>query len=210
MPTTTYSEEEYENLRDKYTTVNSVLNLIYRSFNIEHSNRLRKLNDEVHYPFVPKSNYEVIDHFFFLKKYFEKQDIKCFGSKFLDVGCGVGNILLLAHEILEMRVQGIERDEKLSLMAHQFLNGNESIFNMDAFNFKLYQDYDVIYYYCPIEKKSLQIKLESLIEKSMKKGAYLMPFLKQNQIEDDYKTILKFNGKFEEIDENYTIFRKVA
>ena len=81
MPTTTYSEEEYENLRDKYTTVNSVLNLIYRSFNIEHSSRLRKLNDEVHYPFAPKSNYEVIDHFFFLKKYFEKQDIKCFGSK---------------------------------------------------------------------------------------------------------------------------------
>lgn len=176
MSTTSHSEEEFNSMSQRYSLVSRVLDSIYNTYSCEHNERLEKCNDEVHYPFIPKSGYDVIDYFYFLKEYFKKHKTKYWDLKFLDIGCGVGNILMLANDIFETNVWGIERDKKLSILAGQFLRCEENIFNLDASNFKNYQDYDIIYYYCPIQKKSLEIKLESLIEKSMKKGAYLIPF----------------------------------
>lgn len=202
MPTTTHSEEEYDEIRNERFFLIDILDKILESFTRKHECCMTLSDRYKHYPFYPRDIHNVYQHFKFLNEYI-KEDIHL---KFLDVGCGVGNILLFANQCFFHRIDsfGIERDKELSLMARQFVGSyydSEYVFNMDAFNFKKYQDFDIIYYYCPICDKKLQKKLEFLIEKKMKVGAYLIPFLKQDKS-------FTVNGNFKRIDKDYEIYVK--
>lgn len=212
MPTTIYTEKEYGAISDKYDATMNMLDAIFKSYSDEHKKRFYKLSDErVHYPFIPQSSGLIVQYFTFLNDYIKEIDE--FDSngvsrhlKFLDVGCGVGNVVLYAHNLFRWPslAYGIERDKKLSMIARQFINPgyDNYIFHMDAFKFKNYNKFDIIYYYCPIDNVELQKKLELLIEKEMKVGAYLIPFLKQD------KTFTT-NGVFKRIDKDYDIFEKM-
>ena len=202
MPTTTYSAEEYDEIRERHSNMMDIFNQIFESFSDEHKRRFR---ENTHYPFIPRSSYGVISHLQFLNKFIKNEnDEHCL--RFLDVGCDAGNVLLLANAIFRwpMHAWGIERDRKLCLMARQFVGScydSEYVFNMDAFNFKKYHKFDIIYYYCPIANHELQKKLELLIEKKMKVGAYLIPFLKQDKS-------FTVNGNFKRINKEYEIYVK--
>lgn len=205
MPTTFYTEKEYNVTNDKLSSAMSILNTIFDSFGDEHELRFNK-KDELHFHFIPQSSYTIVDYFRFLNEYIKnKNNEKCL--KFLDVGCGVGNVLLFANEIFRWPIHafGIERDKKLCLMARQFVDSyydSEYVFNMDAFNCKKYDKFDIIYYYCPIADVELQKKLEKLIEKKMKVGAYLIPFLKRDKT-------FTINEEFKQINSEYEIYEKV-
>ena len=106
--------------------------------------------------------------------------------KFLDVGCGIGNILLIAKTLFTAKYQlpmnsnkriyfytdGIEHDGRLGILARDAKAGGIEI--MDALQFKDYSKYDIIHYYRPIKETKLMTELENKIETEAKKGAIII------------------------------------
>ena len=200
MPQVFYTENEYITLHDKYRCTRNLFQNIFQS--VKESDRAQ---DNKYFTFIPQEFDRVYEHFTFLRDYLVENFIATWNFKFLDVGCGAGNIILIAKEIfslLDNNIHGIEYNKKLVDIAKQLISFNPKIFNVDAFDFKKYRDYDIIYYYRPIEDWKLEKKLERLIEKSMKKNTFLIPFLKK-----DY-TLLK-NKSFEKLDNDFEIYRKL-
>lgn len=117
------------------------------------------------------------------------------GIKFLDAGCGIGNIMLIAKVIeLGTSFHGIEYFDDTYQKALNWLgisgrgkSEEYKIFKKDILDFTKYHDYDIIYYYRPFEDTSSQIKFEMLVENSMKIGGILIPRSKRGivQITED-------------------------
>lgn len=93
-------------------------------------------------------------------------------KKFLDVGCGIGNILSIAR-ILGFQSTGIEYNEAY----HQYLINprTTNVEWMDAFDFEKYYDYDIIYLYRPISNNDKMRQLMLKIVKEMRNGALIIP-----------------------------------
>ena len=98
---------------------------------------------------------------------------------FLDAGCGVGNILLMAQIVGFSKVHGIELDPRTVKIARRLLgsmhSSNFRIINSDLSKYNKYKNYDVIYYYQPIQPSSKQLmKFLSLMRDNMKIGAIVI------------------------------------
>ena len=93
------------------------------------------------------------------------------GYKFLDLGCGAGNVLRFAQNA-GYEVTGVELDEAL----FKYLEGYNYFSNdMRKLSPDFYSEYDVIYSYSPL-KEGMQLFVDKVIA-SMKIGAYLvLPF----------------------------------
>lgn len=118
------------------------------------------------------------------------------GKRFLDVGCGLGQKVYLAHVSqfqmdahgLELRRNYVRKGNELLQMylapetwadrhfpkevekqPNRILYGN-------AISFKKYADYDVIYFYRPSPCPKVQEKIERAICKGAKKGAIIIGF----------------------------------
>ena len=94
------------------------------------------------------------------------------GKKFLDVGCGIGDKLLIAREMFGLDVIGIEIDKEYIKLAHKILDN--VIIQEDVLNYSGYGLYDIVYMYKPFADKEKQTKLERLIESQMREGAILI------------------------------------
>lgn len=102
---------------------------------------------------------------------------------FLELGCGVGNVLRFAKNI-GFKVTGIEIDTNL-------IQNTEEVINMDILNYpsQNYKNYDVIYIYRPL-KNGYDDYINLIIE-NMKVGSILItPMTLQNN------KILKMVGLF--------------
>jgi SAM-dependent methyltransferase len=107
--------------------------------------------------------------------------------KFLDAGCGAGNILLFAKSVgLARYYHGLEYFDDTYKKARDFLGLDSKkpvpdvkIFQQDILTFKNYGDYDIIYFYCPFSYGRLEVKFEELVEDQMKLGAVLIANLKR-------------------------------
>lgn len=152
------------------------------------------------------------------------RDIRKDPIRFLDVGCGAGNVMLLATSLFLTNskfghcheVDGIEYDKYYAELCKQLIGTLEHldntcptrthVFVQDALSFEDYGKYDIIYYWCPIQAEEKQKALEKLIEKQMKPGAILIPLMKRD------KTLRK-GKKFEIINPRSTtcesIYKKV-
>jgi len=106
--------------------------------------------------------------------------------KFIDVGCGVGQKVFVAHLLgfdsygLELRKELVEEAKNVTANLHMFKTDRcaTNFFMLgDALKFKNYSDYDVIYFYCPLFKHELQVKLEKRVQTQAKKGAIVIGFL---------------------------------
>lgn len=93
--------------------------------------------------------------------------------KFLDAGCGVGNIMLLASEI-GFTSYGLEIDPTTICFAKKRGIRPDYIIRQDILTYKCYNDYDVIYFYRPIIKDKKQTKFEKIVKGQMKLGAILI------------------------------------
>lgn len=108
-------------------------------------------------------------------------------SSFLDVGCGVGNIMLAAKNVFSNTVHGIEYDEYYVDFCRKITGADSrqfnkmKVFHQDAMNFDKYGEYNIIYFYCPFHDPAQQKRLEKIIEKQMKVGCIYIPFLKQDR-----------------------------
>lgn len=88
-------------------------------------------------------------------------------GKFLDVGCGIGDKVMIAKE-LGFDAHGIEKDKKLFKIADKYLF---NIKNIDAFGFDDYDKFDVIYMYKPYEDEKKLKQLRDLINSKKKETA---------------------------------------
>jgi len=142
------------------------------------------------HPFIPYSSAAAYLMFLNLKKYRGISDYDYTDSpkKFLDAGCGIGNILLIAQSVrLANRYHGLEYFDNVKSEAEHFLGldmkGHSSSITVekaDIATYKHYGKYDFIYYYRPFSDISKEVNFESRVEDQMKVGAILIPMLKNS------------------------------
>ncbi len=133
-----------------------------------------------HYPFIPTYKpATLLQCLCEVRDYIRKKrgrDPHNPSLSFLDCGCGIGNIMLLARSIDGYgTVAGIEYDNATHRVAQELLPYNEDITRGDLINFNGYGNFDVIYYYEPIScQEKSKIFYKKLIS-GMKVGAVIIP-----------------------------------
>jgi hypothetical protein len=157
--------------------------------------RCIKSKDPTQYSFIPFGVHQLIPSFIALKA------LGC--RRFLDVGCGVGNIVKTA-EMVGFKSYGIECNQDLKK-----LQLTRNIGYIDAFEFDFYDKYDLIYYFRPMCDETSQLQFEYAVIKGMKPGAYLMGLGSSWQcFNGEYRT--KFNqSQVEEMIKEFKKLRKV-
>lgn len=137
------------------------------------------------YPFVAMDTRQVFEQISFVHDYLGMEGENAEKNfRFLDVGCGIGNILLVAEQY-GFDVAGFEKDEASCRFAKDIL-GKDRVWLADAWKFENYGEYDVVYFFRPLPEAGPQSKLEQLIEDSIKPGAILIGNLRLGtSIEED-------------------------
>jgi SAM-dependent methyltransferase len=101
--------------------------------------------------------------------------------KFLDCGCGYGNIMFLAYH-LGCSAHGIDLNERALNLARTNNGRNYPeakhwrVYRRDILTYKDYGEYDIVYYYCPMQDGSLEKKFEAKLANDMRVGAIALPF----------------------------------
>jgi hypothetical protein len=93
------------------------------------------------------------------------------GSRFLDVGAGPGSKMMLARDICELDVTGIEANDEYAQAA---LSQGLNVLTCDALDFDGYGEHDLIWLYRPLRDPDLQAGLEKVIWDGMAPGAVVM------------------------------------
>ena len=135
----------------------------------------REFNND-HYPFIPSNSIletvAVLDSLLLSIKRATKTE---YVPKFIDCGCGVGNIVLLAKE-LGYSSHGIEYDCKTYNIAKKLVPPDCRIIRGDITKFESYENYDVIYFYVPISNGH---KMDTFVRKVVdeaKIGSYVLSY----------------------------------
>lgn len=176
-----------------------VINRFIGFFSLE-AQRMTTNDTSSEYPFVAMDTRQVYEQLKFVKKYLRMSD-KGPGFSLVDVGCGFGNVLIFAEQLL-FDVYGIEKDEFTLPIATRFF-GEEKIEQADIRSYPNYDRFDVIYYFCPLPNHEPQRKLERYIEDRMKIGAILIANRKKSmEIEED--------SRFKRLSDSLPIWQKVS
>ncbi len=146
------------------------------------------------YPFVPMDTRQAYDQIKIAQGLVSAPQ-----STFIDVGCGIGNVLLMA-ELMDFQVYGIEKDEYPFKIARKLM-GKELVSSADIWQFDRFDQFDVIYYFRPFSEKTLQYKFEKLMEEQLKPGGILIANRKMNMDIDE-------NPMFRRIDEMMPVWHK--
>ena len=153
------------------------------------------------YVFIPHGIQRTMSHFLSLsRRLFKDERWSGFvkkGTKFLDAGCGIGNIMAIARQSRIADIcHGIEFDKDTARRARMWLSidvkrkekpesweyaSQLKVIKGDILTFKNYADYDVIYYYSPFCNPVLEALFEELVEDSMQVGAVIIPKLKKSK-----------------------------
>ncbi len=141
------------------------------------------INDtDCEYPFVAMDTRQAYQQICVARDYFITQGKRISDLSFIDIGCGIGNILLLA-EMMEFQVSGIEKDTA-SLATARELVGEDLVSEIDIWQFDKLGSYDLIYYFRPFSKKELQVKFEHMVENKLKPGGILIANRKMDNTVD--------------------------
>ncbi len=162
--------------------------------------RKTKNDTSFEYPFVAMDTRQVYDEIRFTSYYLARNRGQA-GVKhtFLDVGCGIGNILLIAEQF-GFDVFGLEKDDLPSKIASQLI-GEDRIIKADIRTYKEYDAYDVVYYFCPLTDG--QRKFEKYIEDRIAPGTILIANYKRSHAIKDDPRFVRINSK-------YPIWQKVS
>jgi len=137
----------------------------------EHCDSRRKMG---HYHFIPRSS-EFILHaltcaFKYLGSRTESQ------PKFLDCGCGVGNVVIPAN-FVGFSAYGIEYDAitlaRGRRLLKQFGMDPKRLMKGDILKFSKYHEYDLLYGFCPMSNCELEDEFEQKLRLGMKIGALI-------------------------------------
>jgi SAM-dependent methyltransferase len=129
-----------------------------------------------HYPFIMRDMNNVISMVTHARKHFGHRRRTEPKPKFLDCGCGVGNVVLMAH-FAGFDAYGIEYDsvtlQRGRRLLKQFRVNPKKLFQGDILEYPNYADYDVLYGYCPMCDRDKEDAFESKVRLDMKIGALL-------------------------------------
>ncbi|MDG4476693.1 class I SAM-dependent methyltransferase [Thiovibrio frasassiensis] len=126
------------------------------------------------YPFVAMDTRQIFAQFSFVSTFLglDHAGQTARQPRILDVGCGIGNVLLVAEQF-GFEVYGIEKDAYPFRIAARLI-GEERIAQADIWSYEGYGNYEVVYYYRPFSGRDQQLRFEKLIEESMQTGAILI------------------------------------
>ncbi len=93
------------------------------------------------------------------------------GGRWLEVGCGIGTKLILAHE-MGFRVHGLDNRAQY-IAAAKFLCPEATLEVADARYYDRYGAFDVVFCYRPLIKEEATVALERWIVSRMAAGALL-------------------------------------
>jgi len=122
--------------------------------------------------------------------YYLHKKYHCKVLTFCDAGCGVGNIMLLA-ENAGFSVYGVEIDKSTARLA-QCIIGADNTIKIENIIKHDFSKYDIVYYYCPIRKRSLEEKFEKHLCDSLHVGGCVIPVGSIRVITDD-KRFMRVN-----------------
>jgi SAM-dependent methyltransferase len=157
----------------------------------------RKMEKKGSWHFIPNRTYDVFETFIVLKDYLRKEErwsahSNIHRSKFLDAGCGIGNILLIARYVrLCENIYGLELSDSMIEKAKEFIAPHERttpyihINKANVMEYDNYGDYDIIYYFCPLKDYKMEMKFERKVEDEMKVGAVLASSKQDHNIKRD-------------------------
>jgi SAM-dependent methyltransferase len=95
-------------------------------------------------------------------------------SSFLDVGCGCGEIMSYAKKVNpQLRVVGIDVRPAAAAQAKRY----GEVICEDAFRYKGYGEFDLLYMFRPLVSFREQMMLEEHVIRNMKRGATLISLL---------------------------------
>jgi 2-polyprenyl-3-methyl-5-hydroxy-6-metoxy-1,4-benzoquinol methylase len=135
------------------------------------------------YKFVPTRIGSLVPAFIAVDKYIcKKNHMLSEHIHFLDAGCGMGNIMLLARE-LDWHASGVEIDPKCAEIARAITKQGPWIYGRapahvhvgDLLKYTQYHKYDVIYYWEPIYDRKLMLEFTNRLADQMKPGAVVIP-----------------------------------
>jgi SAM-dependent methyltransferase len=133
----------------------------------------RSTNDaDREYPFVAMDTRQAYGQIRLAWSYLEIQNGWQKAPGFLDIGCGIGNILLLA-EMVGFCVHGIEKDEPSLAIARELVDSH-CIEACDIWHYGGIGDFDAVYYFRPFCTAAHQQRFERKVEDEMKVGAVLI------------------------------------
>ena len=150
------------------------------------------------YPFIAMDTRQVFEQISFLHDYLGMET----GNRkyrFLDVGCGIGNILLVAEQY-GFDVFGFEKDPYPCQLARELV-GEDRVWEDDARTFTGYSEYDVVYFFRLLPDAGPQAALEKMIEEQLKPGAILIANWKLGRS-------VEHDRRFEKIHQHYPIWQK--
>jgi len=147
--------------------VRSYIGFIGRAHEIQ--NNYKSKAGISHYGFVPTDTMLILDTL--LRLYYHMGN-KWNRYKFLDIGCGIGNVVRVA-QIIGFDGYGLEYNKKIRDVAKDFI-GERHTFRGDMTTFKNYHKYDVLYYYQPIANSEAMDKFARGLMKAVKCGAYIV------------------------------------
>ena len=131
-----------------------------------------------YYSFIPNAINKVVEQLVYASTILKEEHPNRTSFRFLDVGCGIGNIMMLAKSSGFRVAHGIEFDknhQKRFLYDDINQAGSEvRVFWQDAMKFTDYGAYDVVYMYRPIHDYLKERKLERIVTGTMKKGAFFL------------------------------------
>lgn len=162
--------------------------LLRKTTSIPKANQISK----DYYPYIQANREQLTKIILEAINTFTKNNPKQGTIKILDVGCGTGGAMLMIEAICQVYnaihntrywfdVHGIEIDpvlieiakkQKCRITCNYSKDPYKSI-TQDALEFDRYKEYDIIYFYHPIENKKLEYQLEEKIQKEMHPGAVI-------------------------------------
>jgi len=99
------------------------------------------------------------------------------GGKFLEVGCGIGTRMLVAHELYGLEAHGIDRVPEYVAQANELLPlGKEGVTAevADALGWGGYGKYDILWFNRPFADPATQARLEAQVWQDMAPGAVVI------------------------------------
>jgi len=165
--------EYHDKILHKVFVINKRLEQVYGSSVYKFQDRDYKRKNKNPEKYIDGYYYYIpFDLFNFIEKMDNLTKLYPRFKKFIDVGCGIGDKVLIAKEFFGLDATGIEYSDYTSGVAKRKLkNLGVNIIHDDAFNLD-FGEYNYIYLYVPIQNPVKMGELGKHILNSMKEGIY--------------------------------------
>jgi SAM-dependent methyltransferase len=180
------------------TQLKQLTNIVRYLINTQGENTSREEQRENgSYEFIPQSTHYLLELFTKLPKILNRQKswynnkYDGYTTKFLDAGCGIGNVLLIAHFVagfnfchgIEYFSETIEQAIKwLGVYPGRYNDHGMKIIQDNILTFSDYSKYDVIYYYCPFTNHLKEKEFEERLENEARVGTAIIGLMKQSSL----------------------------